>query len=372
MASRKDYYDILGIRRDATEEEVEKAYRKLARAYHPDIKPGNRTAELSFREISEAYEVLSNKERRERYDRLGAEFPLPESVWEDDLEEEEEGFGLEGFEDTLGRYFRAGEEAAARRQQRGRDLQGNVEIELEEAVRGTVVEVSVCREVPCSRCEGKKADPESSQKVCLECGGAGQVQVGLLPSVFFFVCPCCEGAGRIPAQLCRSCSGRGQVAQKEVVSVEIPAGVDDGCRIYLKGLGEEGKNGGPTGDLVVNTKVRQHPYFQRRRDDLHIEVPLTIWEAALGAEVEVPTIDGPAILTIPSGVRSGERLYLAGKGVPSLHGKGRGDQVISLKIVAPEELDKRSEEVMKELQRLNPQNLRARCGWHAKPGGARD
>ena len=367
MASQKDYYDILGIRRDATEEEIEKAYRKLARTYHLDVNPGNKTTEGSFREISEAYKILSNKEKRERYDRLGLELPPPDSFWEDDPEEEGDGFALAGFEDVLGRYFGMGEEAAPRWPQKGIDLQCTVEIELPEAIRGTVAEVSVQREVPCPRCLGKGADPESRQKVCRKCGGAGQVQVGLPPSAFSQICPCCEGLGRVPTQICRSCSGKGRLTRKEVVSVEIPAGVDDGCRIYLKGRGEAGKNGGPRGDLVVTMKVRQHPFFQRRGDDLHIEVPLTIWEAALGAEVEVSTIDGPAILPIPPGVQSGERLFLRGKGIPSLAGSGRGDQVISLKIAAPKDLDGKSREILRELERLNPQNLRARGGRRLKP-----
>lgn len=370
MASRKDYYDILGIRRDATEEEIEKAYRKLARTYHLDVNPGNKTTEGSFREISEAYEILSNKEKRERYDRLGLDFPPADSFWEDesdDPEEEGDGFALEGFEDVLGRYFGAGEELASRCPQKGKDLQCAVEIELEEAIRGMAVEVNVQREVPCHCCLGKGADPESSQKVCRKCGGAGQLQVGLPPSAFSQICPWCEGFGRVHTQICRSCSGKGRLTQKEVVSVEIPPGVDDRCRIYLKGRGEAGKNGGPKGDLVVNTKVRKHPYFERRGNDLHIEVPLTLWEAALGAEVEVPTIDGPAILPIPPGVQSGERLFLRGKGVPSLEGSGRGDQVISLKITAPKDLDRRSKEILRELGRLNPQNPRVRDDRRLKP-----
>lgn len=369
MASRKDYYDILGIRRGATEEEIEKAYRKLTRTYQFDSHlSNNRTAESRFKEISEAYEILSNKEKREKYDRSGNVIPYSDLGWEYDPEEEDEkDLNFEGFEDVFEKYFGAEEQAALRKPQKGKDLYSTVGIKFAEAIQGTVKEVQVLREISCSRCLGKGVDPAGSQKICDECGGAGQVQVGLPPSAFLQTCSRCHGGGRVYVQPCGSCSGKGRAIQKEVVGLQIPAGVDDRCRMYLKGMGQPGKNGGPAGDLVVDVTVQKHPYFQRRGDDLHMEVPLAVWEAALGAEVEVPTMDGSTILTIPQGVQGGEQLRLPGKGVPYFYGGSRGDQVITIKIVLPQDLDQRSKEILGELKRLNPKDPRKRCGWRLKP-----
>jgi molecular chaperone DnaJ len=368
MASRKDYYDILGVRRGATEEEIEKAYRRLTRTYQLDRPPGNRTAESRFREISEAYEILSNKEKRERYDRSGGELPFPDIGWEYDPEEgEEEDFGLEGFEDVFERGIGRGQQAPFRKPQKGKGLFFSLELKFEEAVRGTVKEILAEREISCPECAGKGVDPASPQKVCDECGGAGQVQIGLPPTAFSYICPRCRGGGRVHLQLCGSCSGKGQRTQKEVVFIEIPPGVDDGCRIYLTGMGQVGNSGGPTGDLGVTIRVQEHPYFLRRGDDLHLTVPLAVWEAALGAEVEVPTLDGPVTLAIPQGTQSRDRLRLAGKGVPHFHGGGRGDQVISLEIVLPQGLNDRSKDVLGELKRLNPEDPRQGCGWRLHP-----
>jgi molecular chaperone DnaJ len=363
MASRKDYYDILGIRRGATEEEIERAYRKLTRTYQFDPHLSNhKTAESRFKEISEAYEILSNKEKREKYDRSGNEIPYSDFDWEYDLEEgEEKDLSFEGFEDIFERYFGAEEQAALRKPQKGKDLYSIVEIRFEEAIQGTVKEVQVLRDISCSRCSGKRVDLTGPQKVCDVCGGAGQVQVGLPPSAFSQTCSRCHGEGKVYIRLCGSCSGSGRVTQKEIVGLQIPPGVDDRCCIYLNGKGQPGKNGGPGGDLVVDVRVQKHRYFQRKGDDLHMEVPLAVWEAALGAEVEVPTLDGSAILTIPQGLKNGEHLRLGGKGVPYFYGGGRGDQVISFKIVLPQNLDERSKEILEELKRLNPKDPRGKC-----------
>jgi molecular chaperone DnaJ len=368
MASRKDYYDILGVRRGATDEEIEKAYRRLTRTYQFDRPPANKTAESRFREISEAYEILSNKEKRERYDRSGSELPFPDMGWEyDSEEEEEEDFTLEGFEDVFERGIGRGEQALFRKPQKGKVLFCSLEIEFAEAIRGTVKEVQADREISCPDCSGKGVDPASPQKVCDECGGAGQVQIGLPPSAFSHICPRCRGGGRVHLESCESCSGKGTRTRKEVVSIEIPSGVDDGCRIYLTGMGQIGIGGGPAGDLVVSIKVQEHPYFSRRGDDMHLTVPLAVWEAALGAEVEVPTLDGPVTLAIPQGTQSGDRLHLTGKGAPHFHGGGRGDQVVSLQIVLPQGLNEKSKKVLRELKRLNPEDPRKRCGWRFDP-----
>jgi len=272
---------------------------------------------------------------------------------------------LEGFEDILMSYSRMGEQAqaASRQPQKGRDVYCPLEIEFKEAVLGAMKKVQVLREITCSGCSGRGMDLMGPQKACVACGGAGQILVGLPPSAFSQICSHCQGAGKLPTQLCGVCSGKGILSKEEDVLFQIPAGVDDGCRIYLKGRGQAGKNGGPRGDLVLQVKVPKHPYFQRRGDDLHVEIPLAIWEAVLGGEVEIPTIDGLVKLTIPPNLPEGERLFLRKKGVPYLQGSGRGDQIISFRVVVPQDLDPRSKEILRELRQLSTSDPRKKCGW---------
>lgn len=375
MASRKDYYDILGIRRGATPEEIEKAFQKLTRTYQFIPHPANKTAESCFKEISEAYEILSNKEKREKYDRSGAELSSLEGVWDYDLEEEEEEhFYFEGFEDVLGKYLGTAGLSVIQQPQKGRDVHCTLEITFEEAMGGRIKEIQVGREIPCSSCSGTGIDPAGGRKVCNPCGGAGQVQIGLPPETFAENCPRCHGKGKIPSQPCPLCCGKGRLTQKDQIRLQVPPGANDDCRIYLKGRGQPGKNGGVSGDLMATIKVTKHPYFQRRGDDLHLFVPLSFWEAALGTEIEVPTLEGTARMTIPSGVQDGEQLRLAGRGAPFFYGGGRGDLVMAVKIVTPHNLGDRSKEILGELQRLNPQNPREeyRWRWNPKEKGKKD
>ena len=370
MASRKDYYDILGIRRGATPEEIEKAFQKLTRTYQFIPNPVRKTAESCFKEISEAYDILSNKEKREKYDRSEAELSSPELAWDYDLEEEEEEDShFEGFEDVLGKYLGAAEAAVIQQPQKGRDLHYTLEVTFEEAMEGKIAETQVGREIPCSSCSGKGTDPAGQRKICGQCGGAGQVQIGLPPATFAEKCPRCQGKGKILSQPCRTCCGKGRTMQKDQIHLQVPPGVNDGCRIFLKGMGEAGKNGGLKGDLIATIKVPMHPYFQRKGDDLHLIVPLAIWEAALGTEIEVPTLEGPARVKIPAGIQDGEQLRLAKEGVPFFNGDGRGDLIIAVKIVIPHNLDDRSQEILGELQRLNPQDPREECLWRGNPKG---
>ena len=367
MASRKDYYEILGIRGDATEEEIEKAYQRLARTYQIDPPRGHKAGKSRFKEISEAYEILSNKEKRERYDRSGRELPPTDFFWEYGFEEgneEEEEFVLEGFEDVFKRYFGGGEQMASPKPQKGKNLHCTVKLKFKEAIQGAVAKVKVLREIPCPRCSGNGMNPESPRKICEECGGGRLIQIGLPPSAFSQVCPRCHGQGKISVQLCGVCSGTGRMAEDEVVPIEVPGGVSDGCRIYLMGMGQMGKNGGPRGELVAKVEVQNHPYFQRKGADLLVEVPLIFWEAALGAEIKIPTLEGSTVLEVPPGVQNGEQVRLPGKGFPYFHGRGRGDQVVSFKVITmPRELNERSKEILGELKRLNPQNPRKGCGW---------
>ncbi len=318
MASRKDYYDILGIRRDATAEEIEKAYRRLARTYHGDPPPGNSVAEWRWREISEAYEILSNKEKRARYDRWGADTFSSEFFWRNLTEgsgwEEEESSHWDGFEDVFEDYFRAKGPVTCRPLPKGKDLAVALDIGFEEAIRGSRIEIHAVRERECSLCKGKGVDPRGFYKICQACGGAGQMQIGLSPDTFSQVCPHCSGQGRVHTDRCSHCGGSGRGEEAVSFSLEIPPGTDDGCRIYKIGMGHASHQGGPRGDLVAEIRLKPHPYFKRKGKDLLVEVPLAPWEAALGAEIEIPTLNGAERLRIPPGTATGKQARIMGKG----------------------------------------------------------
>jgi len=362
MGSLKDYYDILGIGRSATREEVEEAYRKLARAYQVDSCSGNRAAEIRFREIAEAYAILSDQEKRARYDQTGLNFSGGEEAREFDWEEEEEICNFEGFEE----FF---EESCGKTDisnslpQKGKEIHHRLRIGFEKAIRGTVAGIQVEEEVPCPKCLGQGYDPNGPLETCRECGGAGHIQVGLYPEVFVQRCRRCQGWGRIRRQPCSSCSGTKRQIQKRRISLAIPPGVSDDCRIYVKGAGGRGLNGGPKGDLLVTLEVEKHLYFEKRGEDLYLEVPLTIWEAALGTRVRVPTLKGSVWVTVPPGTQNGQEMRLKGRGGRSIHGEDMGSQVLAFKIVVAREWDPRSRALLQELQSRVPYDPRAECGW---------
>jgi molecular chaperone DnaJ len=368
MASRKDYYDILGIRRGATEEDIEKAYQKLARTYQTAPHPGNKTADFRFKEILEAYEILSDKARRERYDRLGLDFPLQEGFWEEGLDEGDEENSLEGFEDFWEQGFKGGNSGVFQGVERGRDIHLTLEIDLASAVRGVVKKVQILKENPCPVCQGEGFLAGGSQKLCGLCGGAGQIQVGLPPSAFGMGCDRCRGTGRISPQRCEACSGKGRIQRRMWVPIQVPPGVDDHCRLYLSRMGHEGRRGGPSGDLVAEVRVKKHAFLERRGEDLYLELPLSIWEAALGAEVEVAALEGKVKVSIPAGSQCGEEIRVPEEGVPSLGGIGRGDLVISPRICVPRKVDKKSRELLEELRRHLLADPANRGGRPGKPG----
>jgi molecular chaperone DnaJ len=353
MASQKDYYDILGIRRNASEEEIERAYRKLARSSHGDFHHSR------LREISEAYEILSNKEKRERYDRSRHEI-CSSPLWDYDTAgtEDEEDLSFEGFEDVVSRQAYDDPGAVPLSVLRGRDVRCPLTIKLKEAISGTLKQVQITKETSCAACSGRGCNPEGVQKVCPECGGAGQLQIGLPPATFLQTCPRCAGSGKITLEQCSACSGKGAVLEREDFFLDIPPGVDQGCRLFFRGRGLTGKRGGPSGDLVVELEIETDPIFRRKGYDLWVEVPLNLWEAALGEEIEIPTLDGSVGVKIPSGTQSGQELRLPGKGVPFFGGGGRGDQVITCRVSIPEIADARSKEILEELRRLHPPRSR--------------
>lgn len=343
-ATKRDYYEVLGVSRDASAEEIRKAYRRLARQYHPDVNKSPE-AEARFKEINEAYEVLSDEEKRAAYDRYGHAGP------------QVGGFGdMGGFADIFEDLFTGfgmRTRAAQRGPRRGADLRLDLTITFEEAAFGTEKELEIPRLETCPRCDGSGAEPGTSPIRCPQCNGTGEVrrvQQTILGSfVNVTTCPRCGGEGEVITSPCSECHGQKRVQVTRKISVSIPAGVDDETRVRLEGQGEAGMYGGPPGNLYVVLHVQPHPYFQREDSDILLELPINIVQAALGDEVEVPTLDGPQKLVIPPGTQHGKTFRLKGKGVPRLHRGGRGDQIVTVRVVIPTNLDEKQKQLLREL-----------------------
>ncbi len=372
MTAKRDYYEILGVPRNATQEEIKRAYRKLARKYHPDLckKP---ECEEKFKEINEAYQVLSDPEKRKLYDTYGHaafEGSAPQQGGEQfgDFEELFRTFGEflgGGFFEKLFEEAAYGGKRRRRsygpRPQRGEDIYHKVVLSLEDAFKGTVITVPVNRKVACPVCKGSGVGKE---KVCPQCGGRGKTVYRPNPfMVVEEVCPACRGAG-VVAEPCPECGGEGFVKKQEEIKVKIPPGVDNGTKLKVEGKGNEGRFGGPPGDLYIVTEVKPHPVFERRGDNLYVDVNITYPEAVLGGEVEVPTIEGEKIkVRIPQGTRENDTVRVEGRGMPRLRGKGRGDMVVRFHIDVPSfgflakitGKAKRVEELLKELQKELPE-----------------
>lgn len=361
MSSRRDYYEVLGISRSATQQEIKKAYRQLARRYHPDVSDVT-DAEARFKEINEAYEVLSDPEKRATYDRFG-HTGLGGGLGFD--------FGFrdpfEIFEEVFGRGF--GFRTSTRRgPRRGADLRYDLHLTFEEAVFGCEKEIEVTRHEVCPECQGSKAEPGTSPVRCSECNGAGQVrrvQPSILGSfVSVTTCPVCQGTGETIPLPCSRCNGKGQVYTTRKLSVTIPPGVDHGTQIRLANEGEMGRRGGPRGNLYVVLDVEPHPIFQRRDDDILIELQINIAQAALGADVRVPTLEGEEEISIPSGTQSGTVLRLRNKGIPHLRRNGRGDELVLVRVAVPTKLSREQKHLIQELgQTLEPETV-----WQEKHG----
>ncbi len=345
----KDYYGILGVNKDASQDEIKKAFRKLARKYHPDLNPGEKTAEQKFKEINSAYAVLSDPKKREEYDRFGkAPFEGGGPWYENAKSPGYEDVFEFGMGDIFGNLF--GSTARAEPSyRRGSDILVGLTVSLEEAFSGTQKTITVNREAHCQQCRGTGAE---TYETCQSCKGTGIVQTS---KGFFRMqqqCPECGGTGKKITKACRTCGGRGKLISTETVKVKIPAGVDVGSKVKLKGMGNAGEDGGPSGDIFIEITVKSHPVFKREGNDLSVEVPLTFSEAVLGAKIEVPTIDGGAVMTIPPGTQGGQRFKLTGKGFPSPKGGGRGNQFVTAKIAVPKDLSGREKEIVKETEAL--------------------
>jgi molecular chaperone DnaJ len=369
--AKRDYYEVLGLKRGTPDSEIKRTYRKLARKYHPDVNPGDKGAESRFKEVTEAYEVLGDAEKRRRYDQfghagLGQAGPPPggeSGPGFGGFDFSRMGSGRAGFGD-LGDLFsevfgQPGGTAAG--PTRGEDLHYSLDVTFEDAIRGSSTEIGVQKHSRCEACQGSGGRAGAPKDSCPECGGSGrQARRGLRRPAG--PCPRCRGNGKISREICPACVGQGAIFGVERIAVKIPAGVDTGSRIRVQGKGEAGPNGGPPGDLFIVTRVRPHPVLERRGDNLYVEVPITISEAALGARIEVPTTDGRTAMRIPPETSSGQVFRLRDKGVPHLKGGGQGDQFVTVKVVAPKNLDARSQELLREFARLNPENPRGGRG----------
>ncbi len=348
---KRDYYEVLGIGRNASDQELKSAYRQLALKLHPDRNPGNKAAEEEFKEAAEAYSVLSDPQKRAAYDNYG-HAGVSGAAWQ--------GFDpntFADFSDILGDFFGFsdlfGGGRRRTRAQRGEDLRYDLEVSFEDAVRGMSADIQVPRQESCSRCQGKGAEPGDLVR-CQTCHGRGEV---IYQQSFLSIrrtCPNCGGSGQITRNPCAQCRGEGYTKKQEKLKINIPAGVDTGTRLRLSGKGQPGAKGGPPGDLYVFIKVEEHPIFERRDNDLHCTIPLNVAQAALGAEIQAPTIDGVQPLRIPEGTQSGATFRLRNQGVPDVNGRGRGDLYVHIQVQVPAKLTREQKKLFEQLRDMLP------------------
>ena len=358
MADKRDYYEVLGLEKSASDDEIKKSYRRLAKQYHPDLHPGDKECEEKFKEIGEAYEVLSDPDKKSRYDQYGFAGVDP-NYGAGAGGGFGGGFGDFGdLGDILGNIFGGGfgfgGGAQTRRNapQKGENLRVRLGISFEEAAFGCTKEIGVPRIEDCEDCGGTGCKPGTSPDTCPDCGGTGSVRTqqrtpfGVMQSTS--ACRKCGGTGKLIKEPCPSCGGKGKVRKNRTISVNIPAGIDDGQTISLRGQGHAGVNGGPKGDLLITVSVKAHALFERDGSSVLFEMPISFVQAALGAEVEVPTLDGKVKYTIPEGTQTGTTFRLRGKGIPYLNGNGRGDQYVTVNIETPRNLSKEQKELLRE------------------------
>ncbi len=352
---KRDYYEVLGVVRTSSEQEIKTAYRKLAMQHHPDRNPDDPHAEEKFKECSEAYSVLADPQKRAAYDRYGhagvgtagggGGVDFNSVIFQDFSDVFSDLFGF-------GDLFGGGRGRGRSRAQRGADLREDIDLDFEEAVFGVTREVEVRKHEACEQCDGSGIAPGKSAQTCRTCGGRGQIRY---QQGFFSIartCTACEGSGQVVTDPCQTCRGEGRVLKTKKLEVKVPAGVEDGTRMRYTGQGEPGVYGGPTGDLYMILHVKEHAFFERDGRDLHCRIPISFSQAALGAEIEVPTMDGTHTLKIPEGTQSGTIFKIRGKGVPSVNSHGKGDLLVETKVLTPAKLNKRQRELLLELGAL--------------------
>ena len=350
MADKRDYYEVLGVNKGASEAEIKKAYRKVAKQYHPDLNPGDKVAEEKFKEVNEAYSVLSDADKKARYDQYGHAGVDP------NFGAGGAGFGDFDFGDIFGDIFGGfgfGGSSRRRGPKRGSDVRQIIDVSFEEAAFGTTKTINVTKQEKCSTCSGTGAKPGTQPQTCSNCHGTGQVRVqqrtpfGVVANVT--TCPQCHGKGTVISDPCKDCRGTGRMRKESKIEVTIPAGIDDSQTMQLSGKGEAGEPGAPNGDLLITVRVRKHEIFTRSENDILMTMPITVTQAILGATLKVPTLDGPVEYDIPEGTQPGTRFRLRGKGIPYLRGNGRGDQYVTIEVEIPKNLSSKQKEIVKEL-----------------------
>ncbi len=370
MADKRDYYEVLGISKGASDDEIKKAYRKMAKQYHPDLNPGNAEAEAKFKECNEAYEVLSDPDKKAKYDRFGHAGVDPN--YGAGAGGGFDGFGGMGFDmgDIFSSIFGSGfgggfggsQRANPNAPQRGSDLQTNITISFEEAAKGCKKTVEVNRIEVCDGCSGSGAAPGSTTQTCSHCGGSGQVMtqqrtiLGVMQTQK--PCPSCGGKGTVIPNPCSKCRGAGRIRRAAKVEVNIPAGIDDRQAVSVRSQGNKGVNGGPAGDLRVGINVRNHPFFERDGYNVWYQANISFAQAALGCELIVPTLDGDVKYTVPAGTQPGDVFKLKDRGIPNLNGRSRGDQLVKVEVVVPKKLSEKQRELLRQFEAdLNPSNM---------------
>lgn len=358
--AKRDYYEVLGVSKDASAEEIKKAYRKLARQYHPDVNPNDQDAEQKFKEVKEAFDVLSDPNRRQQYDQFG-------HAAEEGFGGGSNGFGgfsgFGGFEDIFDQFFGGGGGRSRRPggPERGNDLRYDMEITLENAAFGLETTITIPRAENCPTCAGSGAEPGTKPEKCTYCHGTGQQQVVRNTAFGRFVsvkpCDACRGTGTFIKDKCGECHGTGHVQRQRQIEIKIPAGVDTGSRLRVSGEGEAGTHGGPSGDLYVIIHVKAHKTFVRDGNDVVLELPVSFTQAALGTEIEVPTLDGKARLKIPEGTQTGTMFRLRGKGIPHLRGYGSGDQHVRVVVKVPKKLSSKQKDLLREYAKLSGETV---------------
>jgi molecular chaperone DnaJ len=366
----RDYYQTLGVERTSEPVEIKKAYRKLARKYHPDLNPGDKSAEAKFKEIQEAYSVLSDPKKKSQYDQFGfaGDVPpgggpgRPAGAGFDGFDFSD--FGTSSFQDFFENLFGSGRDGrpasprSADGPDRGEDLTYTMTLGFEDAIRGVQTRIKLNRLVPCSSCGSTGSSGGGSARPCPACGGSGRAAMQRGFMKISSPCPTCGGTGALRGADCRDCNGQGRRPTTELIRVRIPAGVDTGSKVRIPEKGNAGLSGGPPGDLYITLDVTTHPVFKREGTNLFIKVPITVPEATLGSKIDVPTLDGPETIKIPPGTKSGQKFRLREKGVPAVGGRARGDEIVEVAIVPPSFQNQRVRDLMKELERIAPENPR--------------